>query len=207
MALTNLQQEFINQYFICARNATEAVIQAGYKIKEPETAKGRATAAAIGYENLRKPHIREQIEARLESHAMSANEVIARLSDFARGDLTQVLDDAGEPSLEKAKAYGMTHLIKEWEVETTTFIDGKKETETITIKHKVKIHDALSALVHLGRYHKLFTDKIEVTDWQHEAIRDIRAGLIEYVDVEAELGTDLATELFRKAGIVPILAE
>lgn len=205
--LTNLQKEFINQYFICGRNATQAVIDAGYKINEPDSSKGRATAAAIGYENLRKPQIREQVEARLKEHAMSANEVIARLSDFARGDLTFLLNADGEPDLAKAKSYGVTHLIKEYEIETTRYVDPDNiEIAKIVTKSKLKIHDALSALVHLGRYHKLFTDKVELTDWRVDAIRDIRAGLIPYEDVEEELGTDLATELFRSAGI-PVMAE
>lgn len=203
--LTNLQKEFINQYFICGRNATQAVIDAGYKIDDPESKKGRATAAAIGYENLRKPHIRDVIESRLKDYAMSANEVIARLTDFATGDLTFLLDKNGDPDLAKAKAYGVTHLIKEWETETTTMIDAKGNGH-ITVKRKVKIIDPLSALVHLGRYHKLFTDKVELTDWRTEAIRDIRNGLITYEDILEGLGPDLATELFRAAG-VPVMAE
>lgn len=205
-SLTNLQKEFVNQYFICGRNATEAVIQAGYKIHAPETAKGRATAAAIGYENLRKPHIKSLIEERLEAHAMSANEVIARLTDFATGNLTFLLDDNGEPSLEKAKAYGVTHLIKEWVVETDTYVDSF-DNEHVRVKRRVKIVDPLAALVHLGRYHKLFTDKVELTDWRHEAIRDIRSGVIEYADVVEELGDSLAAELFRAAGIPIQMAE
>ena len=197
--LTNLQKEFINQYFMCGRNATEAVIQAGYKIKEPETKKGRATAAAIGYENLRKPHISSQIEERLKTHAMSANEVIARLSDHANATVADFFDFSklGLPrlNLQKAEQRGVLHLVSKLEM-----IPTEHGTHI-----KMELHNSQSALVHLGRYHKLFTDKVEVTDWRHDAIRDIRSGLVPYEDVEAELGVDLATELFRAAG-VPIMA-
>lgn len=198
--LTDLQKEFINQYFLCSRNATEATIQAGYSIKDPDTLAGRATAAAIGYENLRKPHIREKIDERLAQYAMPANEVIARLSDHAYGDLTMVLDDDGSPNLEKARLYGVTHLIKEWETETTIITD-KSGRETVITKQKVKMHDAQSALVQLGRYHKLFTDKVQVVTWEEEALQDIRAGLVTYDDVSASLGDELAQELFQKAGV------
>lgn len=200
--LTNLQKEFINQYFVCGRNATEAVIQAGYSVSEPDTVSGRATAAAIGYENLRKPHIRAKIDERLEEYAMPANEVIARLSDHAYGNLTMVLDADGTPSLEKAKLHGVTHLIKEWTSKTTVISNGRnKDSETIITEHSVKLYDAQSALVQLGRYHKLFTDKVEMVTWEDEALRDIRSGLVSYADVSENLGDELAQQLFQKAGV------
>lgn len=192
--ITNLQKEFINQYFMCGRNATEAVIQAGYKIKAPDTKAGRATAAAIGYENLRKPHIRAVIDERLEQYAMPANEVLARLSDHANASVADFWDmSKGTPKLDlkKAETRGVLHLVSKLEI--------------IPTEHgshvKLELHNAQSALVQLGRYHKLFTDKVEMVTWEDEALRDIRAGLVSYADVSDNLGDELARQLFQKAGV------
>ena len=113
---------------------------------------------------------------------------------------TMVLDANGKPDLEKAKLYGVTHLIKEWHSKVT-IINGGTKNETIITEHNVKIHDAQSALVQLGRYHKLFTDKVEMVTWEDEALRDIRAGLVTYADVSDNLGDELARQLFQKAGV------
>lgn len=51
--LTSKQKRFIQEYLV-DENATQAAIRAGYS---------RKTAAQIGYENLRKPYIKEEIAA------------------------------------------------------------------------------------------------------------------------------------------------
>lgn len=52
--LRDKQERFVQEYLVDL-NETQAAIRAGYSKK---------TAAAIGYENLRKPHIRAEIEKR-----------------------------------------------------------------------------------------------------------------------------------------------
>lgn len=188
--LTNLQKEFINQYFLCSRNATEAVVKAGYKVNN------RATAAAIGYENLRKPQISEAIEARLNESAMGAAEVLYLLSEHARGDLNDFLDKRGNPSLSRARSRGKVHLIKKFKVKTMMIGE-----DTTIVETEVELYDAQSALVQLGRYHKLFTDKVEINDWRMEAIAAIRGNEIDYEALVEEFGDELATTLFREAGI------
>jgi phage terminase small subunit len=191
--LTNLQKEFVNQYFLCGLNATEAVVKAGYKVKN------RAVAAAIGYENLRKPQISEAIEERLGESAMGANEVLYRLSEHARGNVGDYLDMFGVPSIDKAKSSGKIHLIKK--LKTKTYFVG----EDRVVETEMELYDAQSALVQLGRFHKLFTDKVEYVDWRGEAIASIRANEIDYPSLAEEFGDELATTLFREAGI-PIAA-
>jgi hypothetical protein len=197
--LTNLQKEFINQYFICGRNATEAIMRAGYKAKD------RATAAAMGYENLRKPHISEAIEERLKESAMGANEVLFLLSDHARANVDDFVDMFGIPSIEKARATGKTHLIKKIKTKTTYIKRYNPATqdfdEDTVVETEMELHDAQSALVQLGRFHKLFTDKVEFTDWRGEAIAAIRSNEVDYESIAEELGEDLASQLFREAGV------
>lgn len=54
MALTAKQQRFVDEYMVDL-NATQAAIRAGYSAK---------TAEVIGYENLRKPQIAEEVAKR-----------------------------------------------------------------------------------------------------------------------------------------------
>lgn len=44
-------------------------------------------------------------------------------------------------------------------------------------------------------------DKIGVDDWHTQAIKDIRNGLIDFEDIDELLGHDLATDLFKAAGV------
>lgn len=188
--LSNLQRAFIDQYFLCGMNATEAILQAGYK------AKSRAVAASMGAENLRKPHIRAEIDNRLNENAMQANEVLFRLSEIARashGDFWKI-SDSGFPrmDLKQAEKRGKLHLLKK--VKVTQSEHGANV--------EIELHDAQSALVQLGRYYKLFTDKIEIQSWESEAVMAIKSGEIDYVSLSEEFGDDLATDLFRQAGVI-----
>lgn len=191
--LTNKQKEFINQYFLCNMNGTQAVIEAGYKVKN------RQTAASIASENLRKPHVREAIDKRLEENTLSANQVLHILSKQALGDMRYVMD-GDEPSMTAAIKNNASATIKKYKkrkviTENTTVIDIE-----------VELHDPQAAAVQLGRFYRLFTDKVEITDWQTEAVMAIRAGEIDYPALEEEFGRDLATELFQTAG-VPVAEE
>ena len=191
--LTNKQREFINQYFLCNMNGTEAVIQAGYQCKN------RQTAAAIASENLRKTHVREAIEKRLEENTISANQVLHILSVQALGDIRYVMSGE-EPSIRTALENNATATIKKWKKRRVV-------TEKTTITEvEIELHDPQAAAVQLGRYYKLFTDKIVVDDWRMDAVLSIRRGELEFVDLAEELGHDLATELFQQAG-VPVVAE
>lgn len=154
--LTDKQTEFINQYFLCNMNGTEAVIEAGYAVKN------RQTASAIASENLRKSHIRAEIDRRLDENTLRANQVLQVLSQQALGDIRYVLNEAGNPSLERAIENGATATIKKWKKRRVT-------TEQTTIEEiEIELHDPQSAAVQLGRYHKLFTDKVQLVDWRSE---------------------------------------
>lgn len=153
--LSDRQKRFIDAYLTCW-NASEAARQAGYSKK---------TARFIGSENLTKPNIRAAIDARLVEKRMSADEVLARLSAQASGTLTPFLNVQGEDAyvdLTTDEAKANLHLIKEIETERRRY--GKEDNPVEEFKVKLKIHDPQAALVQLGRYHKLFTDKVEVDD-------------------------------------------
>jgi phage terminase small subunit len=144
MALSNKQRIFIEEYLRCW-NATEAARRAGYS---------ETSARVIGHENLTKPDISEEIQRRIDDQAMSANEVLCRLADQARGTIEDYIsfNHAPHPTftldLDKARQRGVLHLIKKLKYNS----DGYPEIE---------LYDVQAALVMLGKHHKLFTDKIE----------------------------------------------
>lgn len=67
------------------------------------------------------------------------------------------------------------------------------------------MHDRLAALNLLAKYHDL-VNKVKIEDWRSQAVADIRAGNLPFAALAEAFDEDLATELFRAAG-VPISAE
>jgi len=163
MALRAKQHAFIHAY-LSHWNATKAAIDAGY---------AERSAASIGSENLRKPEIQAAIQARLAELTMSADEVLVRISDHARGDMSDFLTIAEEDvvieqhingvltttetvrrpvarfDLEKAEKAGKLHLIKSY---------------SLTDKGlRAELYDAHAALSLLAKIHGLLIDRTETT--------------------------------------------
>lgn len=138
MALTHKQKAFIEAY-LRTWNATAAAIEAGYSEK---------TAYAIGSENLKKPEIDAEIQARLDAQVMSANEVLDRLSRQARFDLGQYIKN-NAVDLKALIEDGFGHLIKG--------IKPGKEGDTI------EFFSAFDALQLIGKHHKIFVERQELT--------------------------------------------
>ena len=154
--LTAKQTAFVEHYLTCW-NATEAARRAGYSAH---------TANQQGPRLLVNVGIEVAIAARLSELKMSADEVLTRLSDQARANMDDFV--VGDYlNLERARDRGKMHLIKKLKVRTTTI--SKPEGEDVeTHDVEVELYDAQAALVHLGRHHKLFTDKIETKDGNWE---------------------------------------
>lgn len=153
--LTPKEALFVNAYLGDARfNATEAMRLAGYKGSDN-------VLGVTAYRLLRKPKIVNLVIERLNEAAMSANEVLARLSKQARGSLADVLTEDGEFDLAAARKSGFHDLLKKLKVKKTVRRErgGTDEIEDVTYEYE--IHDAQAALVHLGKFHKLFADRVE----------------------------------------------
>jgi phage terminase small subunit len=145
MELTDKQRIFVEEYLTCW-NATEAARRAGYDANE-------ATLRSIGSENLTKPNIKALIDQRMKEKALSADEVLARLADIARGTLDDFLsvDRRGRIKIDliKARKAGKMHLLKSY---------GKgKQGE------KIELYSAIEALQILGRHLQLFVDRTEIS--------------------------------------------
>lgn len=159
MALSAKQQLFVDLY-LTTFNATQSALAAGYSDK---------TAYAQGARLLKNAEISEAIRARLDETAMSANEVLMRLAEHARGDIDNYLDEAGNFDLPKARQAAKTKLIRKFKTKTTVRTFGETEVETTEVEFE--LYDAQAALSLLGKHHALFTDKTELTGKDGEAIQ------------------------------------
>jgi len=83
--LTLLQERFINFWFETGGNATEAARLAGYSPKAP-----------TGSLTLDKPNVQEVIVKRLENEAIKANEVLWRLGQIGRMDVSPYVKQDGD---------------------------------------------------------------------------------------------------------------
>ncbi len=133
MALTAKQRLFVAYYLGKANgNATEAARMAGYRLPHEQ-----------GRQLVRKTTIAALISAHVADAAMPANEVLARLSEIATGDLKSFLeqDEHGAWKFNLAKAKNKSSIIKKVRL-------SRGSTE-------IEIHNPLDALDKLAKYHGL----------------------------------------------------
>lgn len=123
-------------------NATEAARRAGYQGNDN-------TLGSVGWENLQKPAIADRIKQRLAESAMSADEVLSRLAEQARGEGNQYLAEDGKLDFAQLIADGKGHLIK-----------AIRPTKNGNV---IEFYNAQGALQWLGKYHGLFTERVDVT--------------------------------------------
>lgn len=142
-ALTDKQRAFVAEYLVCW-NATQAAKRAGYTGSYEVL---RVTAS----ETLRHPAVRAVVEARLSEKAMTADEVIARLADIARGNMADFISVNGHTRLDfkKAETLGKLHLVK-------SYSKGKQGV-------RIELYSALDALEKLGKAHGLFIERQDIT--------------------------------------------
>lgn len=134
-------------------NGTKAAKQAGYSERSARQQASRLLSNA---------DIQDAIKARIEQLKVGADEVLVRLAEQARGAYSDYISIATHIDketgrietypvfdFERCQSDGKLHLIKKWKYDAS----GNLEVE---------FYDTHSALVQLGRHHKLFTDRAEV---------------------------------------------
>lgn len=168
MTLSNKQRAFIEAY-LTHWNATKAAIEAGYSER---------SASSISSETLGKPEVVAAIKARLTEMTMSADEVLTRLTDHARGSIAPFLDinaDGGVRGF-KLGTDQPVQLVRRATHTRRTYKDGSKD-DSVTIE----LHDSQAALALLGKHHGLFIERHEITGKDGGPIAltpvDYRAGL------------------------------
>lgn len=186
--LTARQERFCLEYAVCL-NGTESASLAGYT-------GDRRTLAVTASRLLRKANVRARMSEILEEYTMEKREILGRLTAQARADMGDFIDPATmSVDWKKAQELGITHLIKEFKQTTITTDD--RETQVL----EFKLVDNQAALVHLGKAHALFSDKIKVEDWRSDAIAAIQTGAMTYAQLAEMFSPDLARELFLAAKV------
>ena len=183
---TAKERKFINEYVKCL-DAAKAARRAGYSVK---------TARQIGYENLTKPYIKDEVARLIKENTISPEEVLQQLTRMATLDIEDIYDFPGNVPIfnaEKARDNGAMHII-----------EGFKLTPN---EMTIKLPSKQKALELMAKYHGLLADTLNIKTWQDRAIEDIRNGTIKYQDLEKEFDSDLATELFARAGVRVSLSE
>jgi phage terminase small subunit len=158
MKLTTKHQAFIAHYLTCWIGA-EAARRTDPTYKRPDQ---------VAYEYLRKPEIQAEIERRLAELKMGADEVLVKLTEQARADLSDFID-VSEPgqgiegaadmveahaiaggwrlNLVKAEQRGKLHLVKKIK-------SGQWGPE-------LELHDPQTALIQLAKINGLLKDQVE----------------------------------------------
>ena len=99
--LTDKQKRFCEEY-LKDFNATAAARRAGYSEK---------TANEIGSENLAKPSIKEFLNERLDTLSMEAGEITKRITNLARGNMSDYMSTRSVPYTPEIKV-GLQRLIE-----------------------------------------------------------------------------------------------
>jgi phage terminase small subunit len=152
VTLSNKQRAFVEHYLMCW-NATEAAKRAGYSEK---------TAYAQGHRLLKNAEVQAALAERIEGLKAGADEVLLRLASHSRGSMDDFIGSMDRIDIEKARTLGVMHLVKRIKQRTTTI--SKSQGEDIeTHEIELELYDAQAATVQLGKYHRLFVDRQEVT--------------------------------------------
>jgi len=150
MALSAKQQAFIEHY-LQTWNGAESARLAGYSA---HTAREQASRM------LTNANVQSAIQARLAELKMSADEVLTRLSDHARGSIAPFIrvtpgGDLRGFDLSDDKPLQLLHKLS---ITTRTMKDDVTE-ERIALE----LYDAQAALALLGKHHGLFIDRTEIS--------------------------------------------
>lgn len=161
--LTDKERAFAIAYASCL-NGAKAARAAHYS---------EASIYVIASENLRKPKIRTAIDALMAETAMPPNEILARLTDQARGSMEDFLTVRGRGvalDLKKAADRGVLHLVKKY----------SKTKQGVS----VELYSAYDAQVKLGEHERLWVQRSEITGKDGEPIEG-RSRLIALLEKHA----------------------
>ena len=145
------QKRFVEEYLIDL-NATQATIRAGYSKK---------TAAEIGCENLRKPHIAaaisKAVQKRTERTEITQDQVLNELRKIGFADIRKVVSWGKSPGDADSDAPGTypVELVPSDEIDDDTAA-SIAEVSLTQAGVRIKQHDKLSALEKMGRHVGLF---------------------------------------------------
>jgi len=146
----NDQQEVFVEHYLRSWNASEAARKAGYS---------EQSAREIGSRLLTNVNIQEAIEERMKGLRMETNEWYARVTEQARGNLGDFIEDDGSIDVKQARADNKLRLLQEYQVEQTYRKVDEGDPVPVT-KTKIKLYSSQEALKMMGA--RLFTPKLQI---------------------------------------------
>lgn len=182
--LTPMRRKFVNEYIKCL-DKSKAARRAGYAFPGQE-----------GHRLLKIAEIRDEVDRIIKENTISPEEVLQQLTRMATLDVEDIYDfTANIPIFDanRARDNGAMNII-----------EGFKITDK---EMTIRLPNKLKALELMAKYHGLLADTLKIETWQDRAIEDIRNGKITYQVLEKEFDSELATELFARAGIRVSLSE
>ena len=185
--LTEKQARFVSEYLVDL-NATEAAKRAGYSEK---------TAYSIGFENLKKPEIQEEIQDAMDNRAkrtmITQDKVLQELArvafangtDFARVVSSEVPVTSVD---EEGNLQQVMRRVQRVELVDTDAIDLEKRAAIAGIKEgkhgiEVNSYDKVKALELLGKHLGLFDGKAsQKTESENNLLQALKS--TEEVDID-----------------------
>lgn len=159
MALKPREISFIDHYFENGFNGTRAVEAVHKGIKGP-------SARTQAWMYLTRPDIKDEVERRLKAHRaqrrMKIDDVADLLQDFAEVDVLDIFTEDGDLRDLTDIPPAARRAIASIEVEERFISKGRDEEPMAFKVKKIKMVDKKGAAELLGKYHKMFTDNVEV---------------------------------------------
>jgi len=169
--MTNLQRAWLEHY-LTNLNASASARLAGYNCSN------EGSYRVIGHENLANPMIRAEIKRRLAELLPSPEETLQRLSDIAFANPGEYIGEDGLLDVQALVNDGKGYLLR-----------GMRPVRGGIAYDMV---DQLGALKLYGRYHKLFSDQVDVhIETQEPVTKDALDGLVaQVVALEAQAAAE-----------------
>jgi hypothetical protein len=166
--LTRKQRMFVEHY-LTVWNSVRAAEAAGYKWPTRQ-----------GPRNLQRSDIAAAIEDRLTRAAMSADEVLARLTQQATVNIADFIEEA---EVTKIDEHGLSVTVTvfglNWKALQERGFLVKKISNTAN-GVSIELHDGQTALIKLGEKHKLFAGRLELSgpDGKPIEVADVRRHIL-----------------------------
>src|SRR5215207_7021062 len=130
-------------------NATQAAIAAGYSKK---------SAHYQGSDILHRPRVKAELKRLLAHHGMTSEEILARLSEMARGNIGEIIELCDVPVLDREGNHvGNVQSIRFKQDAFERFGHLIKSIRPLTSgEFQIELHDPLRALELLGKAYGLF---------------------------------------------------
>lgn len=152
MALSPVDQRWIDAYFACNGNATQATVDCGFQ-------GSRKQAAQAGWHRLQKAAVREEIDRRLIAwralHRPTVEQFLDQLLDATRVDPIDYYDENGNMKPLSEIPPAARRQIAAIETEEHVI------NNDLVLAKKVKLWDRRASEKMYGQAKKLFTDKVE----------------------------------------------